>query len=258
MSQTEERQTSGMLIMGMTSIKHGVGRLRTVMRSALNAPEKVGNEASENELQREERAPEQVPEKKNIATYIQAIHELHGRSKSKSPSPTEVQEQVEPPLRAESPVMIGPLLVSPESPVKPPDNLLGPASGPPKAKSDENDRSPSEEGSQASETDAQIFGNLPAIYQRRGSDNPTEGVNFPPSAITELPTEPERGNSWSVEYIQWCFPEYPIFNLPLKLFVGFAAIIGSCMIIYAAILIIHHNQRRVDDEDYLDYDMEQH
>ncbi|XP_014230234.1 uncharacterized protein LOC106654747 [Trichogramma pretiosum] len=258
MSQTEERQTLRMLIMGMTSIKHGVGRLRTAMRSVLNAPEEVGNEASENELQREERAPEQVPEEKNIATYVQAIHEFRRSSKSMSPSPTEVQEQVEPPLRAESPVGIGPLPASPESPVKPPDNLLGPASGPPKAKSDENDRSPSEEGSQACETDAQIFSNLPAIYQRRGSDNSMEGVNFPPSATIELSREPERGNNRGVEHIQWCFPEYPIFNLPLKLFVGFVAIIGVYLIIYAAILIIHHNQRRVDDDDYLDYDMEQH
>ncbi|CAB0041457.1 unnamed protein product [Trichogramma brassicae] len=185
MSRTEERQTSGMLIMGMKSIKHGIGQLRTAMRSALNAPEEVGNEASENELQREDRAPEQVPVKENIPTYIQAIYKLQRHSKSKSPSPTEVQEQVEPSLRAESPVVIGPLPVSSESPVKPPDNLLGPVSGVPKAKSDENDRSPSEEGSQASETDAQIVCNLPAIYQRRGSDNPTEGVNYPPSAITE-------------------------------------------------------------------------
>ncbi|XP_014230219.1 uncharacterized protein LOC106654732 [Trichogramma pretiosum] len=165
---------------------------------------------------------------KNVAAHIQSIHKL--------------QEQAEPLLRAESPVVEGPLPASPKSTVKPPDNLLGPVSRVPILTSDENDISPSDEGVPTPETDARTVDNPVVIYQNPASENP--------EVVTHLPSgQGTRGQNPQLTRIQrLCHPN--LWDLDCKFWTGVLIFIG--IVVWTGVMIYYKFKKPAFDDHIRD------
>ncbi|KAL7307453.1 hypothetical protein TKK_0000632 [Trichogramma kaykai] len=204
----------------MTTIKQSIGRLWRVASRLVNTPEEHEDGIPLNEAQplaspteereQSEETPlnevlssaegdlQQIVVQDNVVTSSRASSPAFQARRRKSYTPAPGQSRLESWTgeleRAESSVAIGPP-ISPESPLRAPENLLGPAPGPPRTKSDERDRSPArEDGLQRPETDAQTVGDQADYQSRPHPENAPERDDLPEDS--ELRDMPERQTSW--------------------------------------------------------------
>ncbi|CAB0031613.1 unnamed protein product [Trichogramma brassicae] len=197
----------------MTTIKQSIGRLWRVASRLVNTPEELEDDIPLNEAQllappTEDRdqsdetplnevlsAPlipagtesegnlQQVIVQDNVVTSSRASSPVSQARRRKSytptPGPSRLESWTVQLERAESSVGIGPA-ISPESPLRAPENLLGPAPGPPRTKSDERDRSPArDDGLRRPETDAETVGNQVDYQSRPDPENAPERDDLP-------------------------------------------------------------------------------
>ncbi|XP_014233702.1 uncharacterized protein LOC106656989 [Trichogramma pretiosum] len=213
----------------MTTIKQSIGRLWRVASRLVNTPEEHEDGIPLNEAQplappteerdQSEETPvnevlpstrlipagtepegdlQQIVVQDNVVTSSRASSPVFQARRRKSYTPAPGQSRLESWTgqleRADSSVTIEPP-ISPESPLRAPENLLGPAPGPPRTKSDERGRSPArEEGLQRPETDAQTVGNQVDHQSRPHPENAPERDDLPEDS--ELREMPERQTSW--------------------------------------------------------------